>query len=138
MRFIDFRSNRRRRTTTATCADGSHGEFARLAGPLISCEAVLAETSHLIGRAGGRLDFIFEAMRRGQLLCPFRLEDEVDSVHGLLNRYSDVPMSLADACLVRMAELYGSSPVTNARSGVLGVPQERQAGDPAHLAQAGC
>lgn len=27
----------------------------------------------------------------------------------LLQKYSDVPMSLADACLVRMAELYDDS-----------------------------
>jgi predicted nucleic acid-binding protein len=32
-------------------------------------------------------------------------------VKALLLRYANVPMSLADACLVRMAEQYPSSPV---------------------------
>jgi predicted nucleic acid-binding protein len=87
------------------------GQFARLVGPLISCEAALAEASHLIRRAGGALDFIFEAMRRGRLSCPFRLDDEAEAVRRLLSRYHAVPVSLTDACLVRMAELYDSSPI---------------------------
>ena len=29
----------------------------------------------------------------------------------MVRRYNDVPMSLADACLVRLAELYPQSPV---------------------------
>jgi len=36
----------------------------------------------------------------------FHLESELQPVLSLLNKYSDVPMSLADACLVRMTELY--------------------------------
>ena len=35
----------------------------------------------------------------------FRLADEVDAVRALMKRFSSVPMSLADACLVRMTEL---------------------------------
>jgi uncharacterized protein len=95
--------------------DMHHGwvrdQFARLSAPLISCEAALAEAAHLIRRAGGTLDFFFEAMRRGQLSCPFRLDEEADAVQRLLDRYRDLPVSLADACLVRMAELYESSAV---------------------------
>ena len=60
---------------------------------------------------GGTLDFLFEAMRRGRLSCPFRLDEEADAVQRLLKRYSDLPVPLADACLVRMAELYDSSPL---------------------------
>jgi len=37
---------------------------------------------------------------------PFQLSQEVSRVKELLTRYQSVPMSLADACLVRMAELY--------------------------------
>jgi len=35
----------------------------------------------------------------------FRLEPESESVAALMRRYADLPMSLADACLVRMSEL---------------------------------
>ena len=86
-------------------------QVARLRVPLISCEAALAESAHLIRRAGGTPDFLFEAMRRGQLSCPFRLDEEADAVERLLSCYDDLPVSLADACFVRMAELYDDSPV---------------------------
>jgi uncharacterized protein len=86
-------------------------EFGRILQPMLTCEAVLAETAYLIGRAGGSPDFIFAAMGSGRLLCPFRLDTEVGAVQSLMARYSDLPMSLADACLVRMAELNADSPV---------------------------
>ncbi len=35
----------------------------------------------------------------------FRLESESAAVRRLFGKYADVPMSLADACLVRMTEL---------------------------------
>lgn len=41
----------------------------------------------------------------------FSLAKEVESVKELQKRYSDQPMSLADACLVRMAELHATSKV---------------------------
>jgi len=95
--------------------DRYHGwvrqQFARLTVSLISCEPALAEAAHVIRRAGGTLDFLFEAIRRRQLSCPFRLDEEADAVKRLLDRYGDLPVSLADACLVRMAELYDGSPV---------------------------
>jgi len=34
----------------------------------------------------------------------FDLGDELERVVGLMEKYADVPMSLADACLVRMTE----------------------------------
>jgi predicted nucleic acid-binding protein len=37
--------------------------------------------------------------------CPFRLEDHAEEVLALMKKYASVPMSLADACLVRMTEV---------------------------------
>lgn len=48
-------------------------------------------------------------IERGVIQIPFHLEKEVNRLGELLNRYQSVPMSLADACLVRMAEQYVSS-----------------------------
>ncbi len=42
---------------------------------------------------------------------PFRLEQEARWVGKLLLKYEAVPMSVADACLVRMAEQTDDSPV---------------------------
>jgi predicted nucleic acid-binding protein len=43
-------------------------------------------------------------LRRGVVIPAFDLGDELDRVLGLMEKYADVPMSLADACLVRMSE----------------------------------
>jgi predicted nucleic acid-binding protein len=37
---------------------------------------------------------------------PFRLDGEAGRIQALIEKYADVPMDLADACLVRMAEVY--------------------------------
>lgn len=52
-----------------------------------------------------------DLVNRGVNQTPFRLEDEVQSIMSLIGRYSDVPMSLADACMVRMAERHAQSTV---------------------------
>jgi predicted nucleic acid-binding protein len=41
----------------------------------------------------------------GILRIPFRLEAEAEPLRLLRAKYRDLPMSLADACLVRLAEL---------------------------------
>ena len=49
-----------------------------------------------------------QLLARGIVTAPFRLEEETSSVAKLLFRYASLPMSLADACLVLMAERYPS------------------------------
>ncbi len=44
-------------------------------------------------------------LRRGAVVLTFDLPDELDRVLTLMQKYADVPMSLADACLVRMSEI---------------------------------
>jgi predicted nucleic acid-binding protein len=79
-------------------------QTARLTYPWITCEAALSEAFHLLGRRGAPK--LAELLRRGLALPQFNLESELQSVLSLMNKYSNVPMSLADACLVRMAEIY--------------------------------
>jgi predicted nucleic acid-binding protein len=52
----------------------------------------------------GLSPLVLELIRRGILNVAFELEDEVERLLELQRTYADVPMSLADACLVRMAE----------------------------------
>lgn len=40
-----------------------------------------------------------------------RLQEEVTAVRALFERYDNVPASLADACLIRLAELHEPSKV---------------------------
>lgn len=74
----------------------------RLAPPWKTCDAVLSEAFHLLG-APGRPS-LTALLRRGALAPAFDLAGELDRVLTLMQKYADVPMSLADACLVRMTE----------------------------------
>ncbi len=86
-------------------------QFRRLRPPLLTCEAVLAEAAHLVRRGGGNPHALLELIKRAKLQVPFRLEEHVATLQALMLRYRDVPMSLADACLVRMAELHSGATV---------------------------
>ncbi len=78
-------------------------EAARLVPPWITCEAVLSEAFHLLGPQG--TGALMTVVARGALVCPFGFRENVNAVLKLLQKYADVPMSFADACLVRMTEI---------------------------------
>ncbi len=50
-------------------------------------------------------DALFDLLRNGALVVAFRLAEHIAALHRLLRKYQDTPMSLADACVVRMAEI---------------------------------
>ena len=86
-------------------------QFAHIKPPLLTCEAVLSEICFLLGNHPSGQKAVFEILRRNILHIPFRLSEHVNQIAWLLVKYSDVPMSLADACLVRLTEVYAESPV---------------------------
>lgn len=71
--------------------------------PWFTCEAVLSEAFHLLGPQG--VKSLAELLGRERLQLAFSLGENVDRIVELMEKYSDVPMSLADACLVRMTEI---------------------------------
>jgi uncharacterized protein len=79
-------------------------QFATLDLPLITCEPVLTEACFLVARNGQEPSRVLELVGRGAIRITFDLGDEVTAVRVLMERYANVPMSLADACLVRLAE----------------------------------
>jgi predicted nucleic acid-binding protein len=81
------------------------GEFGRLKPPLRTCEPVLAEAAFLVQRSGGDPGAVLALVVKGVLRVAISLQDEAAHLHALMRRYHDVPMSLADACLVRLSEL---------------------------------
>ena len=91
--------------------DPHHGwavaQFERSDQPFISCEPVLTEACFLVTRAGRRATVVLDLLRRGLVRIGFELPDELSAVRALMQRYANVPMSLADACLVRLAERTG-------------------------------
>jgi len=74
----------------------------QFAPPWSTCEAVLAEAFHLVGVRGAPSLSVLP--RRGSLLAAFELARHAEPVPKLMQKYSDVPISLADACLVRITE----------------------------------
>lgn len=83
--------------------------FAQLTAPLLTCEAVMAEAWHLLRRGRINPDHLLALVKQGALTVQFDFSSEIDSVRLLIQRYTNVPMSLADACLVRMSELHDAS-----------------------------
>lgn len=83
-------------------------QFRRLTPPLLSCEAVVAETCFLLARAGFDPALALQFIERGVVQLPFALQDQISAVRALLKRYDNVPASLADAALIRLAEVHDS------------------------------
>ncbi|MGH7280413.1 MAG: type II toxin-antitoxin system VapC family toxin [Polyangiaceae bacterium] len=73
--------------------------------PIVTCEAVVSEACFLLARLRHGQDAVFELLSKGILRLEFRMLHEVDALRALMKRFANVPMSLADACLVRMSEI---------------------------------
>jgi predicted nucleic acid-binding protein len=71
--------------------------------PWKTCDAALSEAFHLLGPAGR--PGLLALVRRHAVVPAFSVADESPRVLDLMEKYADVPMSLADACLVRMSEV---------------------------------
>ena len=70
--------------------------------PLLTCEAVLAESAfHL-----GSVSVVLAMMREGLMTLAFDCRDHLPQLATLAERYADRQPDLADLCLVRMSELY--------------------------------
>lgn len=74
---------------------------------VFTCDAVLSEAMFLLGREGHNCDDLFALAETGFLRSDFRFTTEHAAIRKLMRRYASLPMSFADACLVRMAETEG-------------------------------
>jgi predicted nucleic acid-binding protein len=97
------------------CQDQDHGwaigEGRRLPPKMFSCEAVLSEVHFLTRNIRQAKNRIEAWLADGWLELPFNVRDHHSVVHELMGRYESIPMSFADACLVRMSELWPEAPV---------------------------
>lgn len=78
------------------------GQASELPPPWSTCEGVLSEAFHLLGERGARS--LGALLRRRALVVPFTIAENLEPVVKLIEKYSNVPMGFADACLVRMTE----------------------------------
>jgi predicted nucleic acid-binding protein len=74
--------------------------------PFLTCEAVLSEAWFLLRGFPAEQEKMLRLIEKKAILVDFDLSAEISQVTELLRRYRNVPMSLADACLVRMSELH--------------------------------
>jgi predicted nucleic acid-binding protein len=86
-------------------------QWERIEPPLLTCEAVLSEACFLLREYPPGVKAIWELVDRGIVAVSFRLADHAAAIARLMAKYVSTPMSLADACLVRMAELDSKSAV---------------------------
>ena len=73
--------------------------------PVFTCEAVLSEAYFLLSRLDGGAEAVLALVAADIIRVEFQIGIEIAAVRQLVQRYVKVPMSFADACLVRMSEL---------------------------------
>jgi predicted nucleic acid-binding protein len=75
---------------------------ADITEPLLTCEAVMAETAfHLKSTA-----IALAMLNEGLVSLAFDCRDHLDQLTRLADRYADRNPDLADLCLVRMSEIF--------------------------------
>jgi predicted nucleic acid-binding protein len=79
----------------------------RVSDPLLTCEAVVAETAFQVESASRVLALLEDKF----LKIAFDLPKHIDKIAMLAERYRDRTPDLADLCLIRMSELYEDLPV---------------------------
>ncbi len=72
---------------------------------VLTCEAVVSEALFLLKRDGHDPDAFFALFEAGFVRVDFSIQNEHKNLRQLMQRYRNRPMSFADACLVRMAEM---------------------------------
>ena len=78
--------------------------LAELEPPLVTCEAVIAESCYLLRRLSGARETILDNVARRVFLVPFQLSQSAAAVRSIMRKYGDLPADFADACLIQLAE----------------------------------
>jgi predicted nucleic acid-binding protein len=78
--------------------------IATIGPPFYTCEPVLTEASFIIERTKGDPGVILDLVERGVVVPSFRISENIVRIRKLMAKYRNLPMSLADACLVVMSE----------------------------------
>ena len=82
--------------------DWAVGIASQVTDPLLTCEAVLAETAFHLQDAGVVLAMLDE----GLVTLAFDCRDHLPQMAALAKRYADRHPDLADLCMIRMSELH--------------------------------
>ena len=72
--------------------------------PLVTCEAVIAESFYLLRGLPGAAETVLQNVERGVFQLPFQLSRSAAPVRTIMRKYRDLPADFADACLIQLAE----------------------------------
>ena len=84
-------------------------QFSLLNPPFYTCESVISEVCFLLRNTDNGPQNVFQLIERELIKIQFKLESELTIISSLIDKYNNIPMSLADACLVRMSEQIANS-----------------------------
>lgn len=79
--------------------------------PLITCEAVIAESCYLLRNLAGASEAIIDNVTAGIFQIPFQLSRAAPAVKQILRKYRDQRIDLADACLIVLADEFGTGDI---------------------------
>lgn len=79
--------------------------------PLITCEAVIAESCYLLRSLAGASEAVVENVAAGIFQIPFQLSQEAAAVKQVLRKYRDRRIDLADACLIHLADEFAAGDI---------------------------
>lgn len=77
--------------------------------PLLTCEPVLSEACFLLRHDPAGPAAVLDLVHDDLLRVGLHVPDEIVALRRLVHRYAELPISLADACLIRLAELNAGS-----------------------------
>lgn len=77
-----------------------------LHAPLITCEAVIAESCYLLRGLPGAAETVVENVAAGVFQVPFQLSSAAKEVLRILGKYRDSHIDFANACLVHLANQF--------------------------------
>ena len=86
-------------------------QMAHHRGCYLTCEAVISESLHLLENVPRGIERLLALLERQEVRLAFDAADQLPAVLRLLRRYADIPMSFADACMVRMSESFTTATV---------------------------
>jgi predicted nucleic acid-binding protein len=79
--------------------------------PLVTCEAVITESCYLLRSLSGASEAVIENIAAGIFQIPFQLSRDTAGVKQVLRKYKDRKIDLADACLIRLADQFGTGDI---------------------------
>lgn len=95
---------------------------SRVREPLLTCEAVLAESAHHLGSSA----LVLRMLETGLIEVAFDIRSHMGKLGELAAKYADHQPDLADLCLICMSSLYPAHPVITVDAEFLIYRRERR------------